>query len=131
MNSLRQVTFEGTVFSGEGRGKCFMMLPWVKRQIMEKLGFEAYQGTLNIRLIPQSTEKRSLLVPEKGLPVQPESGYYYGALFLAEIKKVKGAVVLPLVPDYPEDLLEVVAPVYLRGTLGLKDEDRVTVEVSV
>lgn len=131
MNSLQKLTVEGKVFSGEGRGKCFMMLPWAKRQIVDKLGFEAYPGTLNIRLTSQSINKRSLLEPEKGLLVQPESGYYYGALFLAEIKKIKAAVVLPLVPNYPIDLLELVAPAYLRGTLGLKDGDRVTVEVSV
>jgi len=131
VNGLPKVTFEGTVFSGEGKGKCFMRLPWVKRQLAEKLGFESFPGTLNIRLTLESIKKRAQLDPEKGLPVEPESGYYCGALFLGEIKKVKAAAVLPLVPNYPPDLLEVVAPQYLRGTLGLKDGDMVTVEVTV
>lgn len=131
MNSLPKLSFEGTVFSGEGRGKCFMMLPWVRQQMAEKLGFESYPGTLNVRLTPESTKKKEQLDVEKGLPVEPESGYYCGVLFFAEIKKIKTAVVLPLVPNYPTDLLEVVAPTYLRETLGLKDGDSLTVEVSV
>lgn len=108
-----------------------MMLPWVRRQMTEKLGFESYSGTLNVRLTPESTKKRAHLDVEKGLPIKPEVGYYCGVLFFAEIKKIKAAVVLPLAPNYPTDLLEVVAPTYLRETLRLKDGDRLTVEVSV
>ena len=108
-----------------------MILPWVRRQMAEKLGFKSFSGTLNVRLTSESAKKREQLDVEKGLPVEPDSGYYCGVLFFAEIKKIKAAVVLPLVPNYPTDLLEVVAPTYLRGTLGLKDGDMVTVEVSV
>ncbi len=126
-----RLTFEGAVASGQGRGKCFMELPWVKRQITKQLGYEAYPGTLNICLTPECTRQRSQLDPEKGLSVEPNKGYYCGILFLAEIKKIKCAVVLPIVPDYPQDLLELVAPSYLRGDLGLKDGEKVTVLVTV
>ena len=51
----------GTVFSGEGNGKKFVDLPWVKQQIEEKLGFSPYLGTLNLRLTEKDAEKRSLL----------------------------------------------------------------------
>ena len=53
---LGKIVFKGSVFSGNGEGRKFIELPWVKRQIQEKLGFTPYLGTLNIRL---NTRKRS------------------------------------------------------------------------
>jgi riboflavin kinase len=41
---------KGKVVSGVGRGSWFMGLDWVKQQICEELGFEAYKGTLNLKL---------------------------------------------------------------------------------
>ncbi|MEM3712744.1 MAG: DUF120 domain-containing protein [Thermoproteota archaeon] len=42
---------------------------------------------------------------------------------------MKGAVVIPRVPSYPKDMLEIIAPVNLRETLGLKDGDEIEVTV--
>jgi len=43
--------------------------------------------------------------------------------------KYNCGVVLPLVPNYDESLLEILAPVHLKDSLGLKDGDEVTVEL--
>jgi riboflavin kinase len=128
---LPKLQFEGAVFSGEGRGKCFMELPWVRRQVTEKLGFEAYPGTLNLRLSGMNVEKKKMLETAEAILVLPETGYYSGSLFRAAIDGVECAVVVPLVPNYAADLLEVIAPQYLRGKLGLKDGDAVAVLVTV
>ncbi|MGD6807426.1 MAG: DUF120 domain-containing protein [Candidatus Bathyarchaeia archaeon] len=128
---MPKLSFEGTVYSGEGKGRCFMELSWVKRQISEKLGFEAYPGTLNIQLSREGVEKKKLLKTSDAMLVLPEAGYYSGSLFKAAIGAVECAVVVPLVPNYAADLLEVIAPVYLRGMLGLKDGDAVAVVVTV
>jgi CTP-dependent riboflavin kinase len=39
--------------------------------------------------------------------------------------------VVPDVPGYPADLLEILAPVNLRKTLGLKDEMEIEVTVRI
>jgi riboflavin kinase len=44
---------------------------------------------------------------------------------------VKCAIVIPDVPNYPEDVLEIVAPVNLREKLQLKDGDHVEIEVTL
>ena len=75
---MPQIVFEGTVFSGQGRGKKFVELPWVKRQVEEKLGFSPYPGTLNLRLTGKNVEKRRLLENAGGLTVEPQTGYYSG-----------------------------------------------------
>ncbi|MCL4430268.1 MAG: CTP-dependent riboflavin kinase, partial [Chloroflexi bacterium] len=111
---MPDIVFLGTVFSGEGRGRKFVCLPWVKGQIEEKLGFSPYLGTLNLRLSGKEVEKRGLLQNAGGLVVEPQTGYYPGVMFRATIDAHECAVVIPIMPNYPSDVLEVIAPVYLR-----------------
>ena len=127
---MPQIVFEGTVFSGEGNGKKFVEMPWVKRQIEEKLGFSPYLGTLNLRLTGKNAE-RSLLETAGGLVVEPQAGYYPGVLFRATIDALECAVVIPIMPNYPRDILEVIAQVCLREHLKLVDGSLVVVSVSV
>lgn len=125
------LSFEGRIYSGKGTGKTFVALPWVQTQIEQKLGFTPYPGTLNIRLTEEAKLKRKILEPKKGLRIEPQTGYYAGVLFKASIECLECAVVVPLMPNYPSDVLEVISPLYLRGKLGLMDGSLVTVCVTV
>ena len=125
------IVFEGTVFSGEGNGKKFVEMPWVKHQIEEKLGFSPFLGTLNLRLTGKNTERRSLLEIAESLVVEPQAGYYPGVLFRAAIDGLVCAVVIPIMPNYPSDILEVIAPMCLREQLKLVNGSLVAVSVSV
>ena len=51
---------------------------------------------------------------------------FFAALLQVSLSVV---LVLPLVPNYDECLLEIVAPVHLKDSLGLKDGDEVTLEL--
>jgi riboflavin kinase len=128
---LPNLVFKGTVFAGKGSGKKFVELPWFKRQVEEKLGFSPYSGTLNLRLFGKEIENRGLLVTKGSLTVEPQTGYYSGLLFKATIDELECAIVIPIMPNYPRDVLEVIAPVYLRGSLKLADGDVVTASVNV
>ena len=44
------VTLEGTVFTGLGEGAYYIGKESYRKQIVEKLGFEPYPGTLNLKL---------------------------------------------------------------------------------
>jgi len=128
---LPKIEFEGTVFSGKGEGRKFVSLPWVTSQIEQKLGFTPYSGTLNIRLNEKTKENRQLLDPKKGITLQPQVGYCPGIVFPASISGCKGAIVIPIIPRYPSDVIEVISPQYLRGKLCLIDGKKVTVWVTV
>ena len=128
---MPKIVFKGTVFSGNGEGRKFIELPWVKQQIQEKLGFTAYAGTLNIRLAKDSVKQKKQLEKAKRLEVIPEKGYYTGLLIKAKIDNLEGAIVIPRVPNYPSDVLEVIAPVYLRERLKIADGSEVAVTVNV
>ena len=126
----QEIVLKGKVVSGTKKGKLFVGLPWVKKQIKEKLGFNPYLGTLNLQLPNKTSLKR--LYDADGIIIVPEKGYSDGKCFMAIVnEKVEGAVVLPDVPDYPLDLLEILAPVNLRETLGLKDGMEVEVTIKV
>lgn len=43
---------------------------------------------------------------------------------------VYGAIILPEVPGYPSDQLEIVSDKSIRNELGLKDGDTITIEVA-
>jgi riboflavin kinase len=124
---LSETVFKGTVFSGTGEGRKFIDLPWVKQQIQEKLGFTPYSGTLNIRLTKESMKQKNQLENAKQLEISPEKGYCTGKLIKARIDSVECAIVIPQIPNYPSDIIEVIAPWYLRGLLKLTDGSEVTV----
>jgi riboflavin kinase len=128
---LPKIIFWGKVFSGLGDGKKFIGLPWVKRQIEKKLGFSPYAGTLNIRLTDEDIKKKILFQKAKGMVVEPQAGYFPGLLFNACIGTLECAVVIPQIPNYPSDVLEIVAPVCLREKLKLADGNSIAVTVNV
>ena len=128
---MRKIFFRGTVFSGKGEGRKFVGLPWVKRQVEEKLGFSPYPGTLNIRLTEEDTKKKVLLEKAEGETIEPQAGYCPGVMFKASIETLDCAVVIPKVLNYPSDVLEVIAPVCLREKLKLADCSSVIVAVTV
>ncbi|MEM4733089.1 MAG: DUF120 domain-containing protein [Candidatus Bathyarchaeia archaeon] len=128
---MKEIELSGTVFSSRGEGKKFLTLPWVKLQIKQKLGFTPYAGTLNLRLFENSVQHKELLGKVGSIKILPVEGYCSGKLFEAFIGKLHCAIVIPEVPGYPRDVLEIIAPFNLREALKLKDGDEVAVTVII
>jgi riboflavin kinase len=126
---VRKIILKGRVFSGEGIGSLFVNLGWAKKQFQEKLGFKPYPGTLNLQL-SSGTDVKMLRNTMKGIKIRAPEGFHEGRCFKALIMgKYLGAVVVPDVPGYPRDLLEILAPVNLRDELELKDGANIEVNV--
>jgi len=120
---------KGKVFSGKGEGAEFIKLPWVRKQIMEKFGFIPYVGTLNVRLAEESLAVKNLL-KAKAIEISPTTGYCRGKCFEAYLRgNLKCAIVIPEIASYPEDIIEVIAPINLRERLQLKDGDTVEIKI--
>jgi riboflavin kinase len=122
----------GRVFSGKGEGRNYLKLPWVKQQIKDKLDFIPFPGTLNLRLAEQSFASKEVLEKMKSATFCQDEGYCVGILFNAVVNGLADlncAVLIPMVENYPVEVLEVISPVNLRGTLRLKDGDLVTVQI--
>jgi riboflavin kinase len=102
-----------------------------KRQINAIHSYTPYAGTLNIRLSDKSVEHRKLLETAASLTVRPVEGYCSGKLFKAAIGTVECAIVIPEVAGYPQNVLEIIAPVNLREKLRLADGDEITVTANL
>lgn len=123
------ITVKGNVCTGLSEGKRFTELPWVRKQIEEKIGFEPHLGTLNLSL-SSDMKIGKLLNGFKGWKIIPEKGYLPGRLYKALVKgKIAAAVVRPEVPSYREDVIEIVAPSCLREEFDLADGDEVEVKI--
>jgi riboflavin kinase len=125
------VRFAGTVVSGLGMSASFLAIPWVTDQLSKNLSFSPYCGTLNIRL--HDTEAQKALKRGTGRRIIPaEHGFCEALLFEGTVAgRYPCAAILPLVANYPEDVLEIIAPVHLKQTLGIGDGDGIEVELKV
>ncbi|MEM1563795.1 MAG: DUF120 domain-containing protein [Candidatus Bathyarchaeia archaeon] len=131
-SATKTVHVRGRIFSGFGEGAYFISLPWVRRQIKEKLGFTPYLGTLNLKLTGKYVDFRKLLENAKAIEISPEPGYCRGKCFRAYIGRgMACAVVIPCVENYPKDVLEIVASSNLREKLRLRDGDEVEVKITL
>jgi riboflavin kinase len=128
---LKKIKLSGKVFSGRGEGEKFLELPWVKRQVKEKLGFIPYHGTLNVRLSEESAKRRKLLEKATSMIVCPAEGYCGGKIFKAFVGILECAIVIPEVAGYPWDVLEIIASANLREKLQLADGDKIVVTVNL
>ena len=126
-----RIVFKGTVYSGKGEGKKFIDLPWVKHQIEKSLRFTPYSGTLNVRLGKEIAMQKKLLEKTEQFEICPEKGYCTGVLIRAKVEGLACGVIIPQVPNYPADVLEVIAPWCLRDRLEIVDGNEVTVIVDL
>jgi riboflavin kinase len=128
---LEKIKLEGVIFSGGGEGEKFVDLPWVRKQIKQKLGFVPYPGTLNVRLSEESLKKRKLLEKATWVKMCPAKGYCSGLVIKASIGSFDCAIVIPEVSGYPEGILEIIAPFSLREKLHLNEGNNVMVRVDL
>ncbi len=129
------VTLEGTVFTGLGEGAYYISKDVYRKQFIEKLGFDPYPGTLNIKLTTEyDLETRTELETYQAVEIEGfrNENRTFGVVkcYPATIdNKVKGALIFALRSHYDVSVLEVIAPVCLRKKLNLKDGHKVKVEV--
>jgi CTP-dependent riboflavin kinase len=129
---------DGIIFSDRGEAAGFMAVDWVQRALRSKLGFAPFPATLNLRpkAEPDAGAWETLQRELNPIELMPtESGFCAAHLFLVNISRpgaggltVRGAVLLPEVPNYPKDKIEVVAPMRLKDQWGVSDGDQLTLE---
>jgi riboflavin kinase len=134
---LASINIEGIVFSGMRDGAYYVTREGYRKQFVEKLGFNPYPGTLNLKLGSNlDVQAKRILDAYPGIMIE---GFEDGQRTYGSVKsfkttiddKVEGAILLIRRTHHAENVLEIISPVYLREKLGLKDGDRVTIKVKL
>jgi len=129
------ITLEGVVFTGLGEGAYYISKERYRKQFIEKLGFDPYPGTLNLKLTTDYDAKtRSELEAYPAIEIEGfrNEDRTFGSVKCYPVtieNRVKGALILALRSHYDTSVVEVIAPVFLRKHLNIKDGHKVKVEV--
>ncbi len=126
------ITIKGEITEGLKESIFFTHIPWVREQFITKLGIDPYPGTLNLDIIDaEDVEKLKEIKKRKGIEIVPvESGFCLAKCFHVLVcGKIKGALIIPQVSDYPESKLEIISSDRIRDVLSLKVGDFVSVEI--
>jgi CTP-dependent riboflavin kinase len=130
------IVLKGKVTEGLREGRFFTRLPWARKQFVDKLGIDPYPGTLNIELFDDvDVEKYQIIAAHNGIEIIPAGPKYCKAkcfpILIGDNEEIKGALVIPQVPDYEKRKLEIISTVRLKDALSLKTNDIVSIRVSV
>ena len=129
-----RMSITGKATSGLGEGAFYMKQKGYKDQFWKKLGYEPYEGTLNLKVSGADLSKLMILQEEAGSPIDGFEGAgrtFGGAkVFRARLKGVDCAVILPI-RTHHTDVLEVISREFLRGKLGIVDGDAVELHVEL
>jgi riboflavin kinase len=121
----------GTIIDGLGEGKFYLSQEGYRAQIKEKLGFDPYPGTLNVKLDIWESRKRQRLLALEPVLIKgfEKDGRRFGDLFAYKsmVGDIECAVVVPLRTHHGADILEIASPVRLREQLSKKAGDNIRI----
>ncbi len=126
------IRISGNVITGLGEGRYYIMKSGYLNQIVNKLGFTPYPGTLNIKVNPAHIGKLAEIRSHDGIKIhgfvegQRKFGNVYA--YFCTINGYGGAVIIPEMSHYT-DVLEVIADVNLREKINLEDGSEVNLEI--
>jgi HAD superfamily hydrolase (TIGR01549 family) len=130
---VRPLTFSGRLKTGRGEAAGFTGLEWVRHQFLLQLGIDPHPGTMNL-LVDTDTDREgwSALQLRPAIVIDPPDARWCQARCYAVRLpgSLPAAIVLPEMPGYPAEQVEIVAALPLRQTLGIADGDRVPIQVN-
>ena len=104
----------------------------MKRQFISKLSIDPYPGTLNLEIVdPGSLRTFKELKAQKGIEITPEDPSFCSAQCYPVLinGQLKAAIVFPLVKNYPENKMELIASLNIKEVLSVKAGDDLEVEI--
>jgi len=116
----------GKVVVGLGEGQYYISVDGYRSQFKEKLGFDPYPGTLNLKLFEPFIQPAANYVKIEGFRDEKRT-FGECRCYPVNINGIESAIVRPERSSYPANLIEVIAPVNLRKTLCISDGDEVEV----
>ncbi|MFA9436020.1 MAG: DUF120 domain-containing protein [Candidatus Bathyarchaeota archaeon] len=124
------IIFEAEVVSGLFQGAYYISKEGYQRQIIHKLGFEAFPGTLNVKIKEEEYNKRQKL--ERGLSIRlegfkdEERAFGAARVYPCIINdEEEGAMIVAERSSHDYSVMEIISPLYLRRKMELADGDKI------
>jgi riboflavin kinase len=126
------IIIEGEVVSGLFQGAYYISKEGYQRQIKAKLGFEAFPGTLNVRIKEEEYNKRRKLErgPSISLNGFKDEEREFGAARVYPCiinDEEEGALIVAERSSHDYSVMEIISPQYLRRKMELADGDKIKV----
>ncbi|MDP8906680.1 MAG: CTP-dependent riboflavin kinase, partial [Thermoproteota archaeon] len=150
----KRVIFKGKIVTGMGEGSYYMSKKGYKDQFREKLGYEPFPGTLNIKLeeqIYKDTKREITKYPSIYIHGFKDENRTFGwvkcypTILTPEAKEndniwknnkkyyekmeIESSILLLERTHHNNSLVEVISPVCIKETASLKNGDIVTIEL--
>lgn len=120
-DDVRAGTVVGRLVTGLGEAAGFTRLDWVRRQLLELAGIDPHPGTVNLTVDdPADLLRWRAWRGLAGHAVAPEAGFCSARCHRVTLAgRIPAALIVPDMPDYPHDKIELVAALPVREHLSL------------
>jgi len=121
----------GTVVTGLGKASGFTQVPWVLRELEQQLAIRPFPGTFNVRLEQAADlDVWNRLKKQPGIMLTEPGASCVAVCYPVLVNEAtRGAILIPHVPGYPVDQVEIVSATAMRQHLGVLDGDEVTLRI--
>ena len=125
----KKIALNSTIIRGLGEGAYFMSMQHYQKEIKKKLGFNAYPGTLNLKVDKTQMDLLKNLAPIKINGYKSGDKIFGGAsCYKAKIKRIDGSIIVPDLTKH-KNVIEFIASVHIKSKLNLKEGDKVKIEL--
>ena len=124
----------GKIVSGAHRAASFTRLDWVTEQCLGIFGFVPFPGTVNLEVVKEDFPLLEQIRKEEPiLLIPPDEIFCEGRTLRASIENLEGCIFIPPkdVNIHKESIIEFMAPVMVKETLGVEDGDVVILSVNI
>ncbi|PIN79516.1 hypothetical protein COV16_03810 [Candidatus Woesearchaeota archaeon CG10_big_fil_rev_8_21_14_0_10_34_8] len=130
LHGMFSVSLKGIVKQGLGEGRFYMLQDNYKKQFHSKLGFTPFAGTLNLLVDPHVLE--SFLATKDVLSINgfETNQRSFGGLkcYKVAVNNITCGLIIPDRTVHDNNVVEIIASVYLREELKLDNESEVDIQ---
>ena len=121
---------KGIITSGQGKGAYFMSQTFYKNQFEEKLNFNPFPGTLNIKINRKEVDDICKIPEDKMENIEGQENFGGVLLIKATLNdKIDGAIVFPKKTTHGENILEFISSKNVKNELGIENGDTVKITI--
>ena len=135
----REIEMEGILETGLGEGGYYISQKGYMHQFQEKLGWEPFEGTFNLRLNEDEVPKIEAMRAAEGMLINgfEQEGRTFGKAWVFEcvlkneLKTIENCAIISPKRTHYKRVVEVISPVFLRKEFNAEDGGIFTISVNL